>query len=59
MNRDELIAALEACEVNLAAILSRFTKSRDGIYIDPNDDGRFREMVLELRDLFDDEFVDG
>ena len=37
----------------------RFIKTRDGIYIDEKDDARFRQLALELRDLFDDEFVDG
>ncbi len=39
-------------------MLSRFKKDRDGIHIDQNDDARFREIALELRDLFDDFFVD-
>ena len=52
-----MIAALEAYEAELGAILARFTKSRDGIYINSDDDFRFREIVLQLRDLFDDEFV--
>jgi len=43
--------------VNLKAC--RFIKTRDGIYIDEKDDARFRQLALELRDLFDDEFVDG
>jgi REase_DpnII-MboI len=59
MNRDEMIATLETYETALGAMLSRFTKSRNGIHIDPNDDARFREIVLELRDLFNDAFVNG
>ncbi len=58
MNRDEIIAALERYESSLDAILSRFIKSRDGIHINRDDDASFRQIVLELRDLFNDEFVD-
>ncbi len=58
MNRDEMLAALKAYESNLAAILSRFTKSGHGIHIDPSDNARFNEIALQLRDLFNDEFVD-
>jgi hypothetical protein len=59
MNRDETIAALEGYESDLEAILSRFTKSRDGNHINPSDHPRFMEIGLQLRDLFDDEFVNG
>jgi hypothetical protein len=57
MNRGQVLAALEGYESELAGILSRFTKDRKGIYIQSNDDARFRAMVLQLRDLFSDEFV--
>ncbi len=56
---DEIIAILTRCKGELEGILLRFNKGREGIYIDQTDDGRFRELVLELRDLFDDAFVDG
>ena len=45
--------------MNLKVSFPDFKKTYDGIHIDSQDDGRFREMVLELRDFFDDEFVDG
>jgi hypothetical protein len=43
----------------LEGILSRFKKTSEGIHINKNDDARFRQLALELRDLFDDAFVDG
>jgi hypothetical protein len=59
MRQDEMIAILQGYKAELEGILLRFKKDRDGIHIQPNDDARFREIVLELRDLFDDAFVDG
>lgn len=58
MQQDEMVGTLRRYEKELADILFRFTKDRDGIHIDQNDDARFRQLVLELRDLFDDAFVD-
>jgi hypothetical protein len=43
----------------MTCILSRFEKTRDGIHIQSEDDARFREIVLELTDFFDDVFADG
>jgi len=59
MQPNEVIITLERYKGDLEVILSRFVKSRDGLHIDQKDDARFREMVLELRDLFDDVFVEG
>ena len=59
MTVETVIAALKSYEVKLDGILSRFTKSRDAIYIDRRDNSRVSRLVLELRDLFIDEFVDG
>ena len=59
MQQDEMIALLERFKSELESILSRFTKTRDSLDIDEKDDARFRELALELRDLFDDTFVDG
>jgi len=59
MQQNEMIATLERYKRELKDILLRFKKDRDGIHIDPKDDARFREIALELRDLFDDAFVDG
>jgi hypothetical protein len=52
-----VLSALEGYESELSGILSRFTRDRDGIHILTSDDARFREIVLQLRDLFQDEFV--
>jgi hypothetical protein len=59
MKQDEMIATLARYKGELEGILSRFKKTHDGIHIDEKDDARFRELALELRDLFDDAFVDG
>src|SRR5262245_58389518 len=59
MLQDEMIATLTRYKYELEGILSRFKKTSEGIHINRKDDARFREMALELRDLFDDEFVDG
>jgi REase_DpnII-MboI len=59
MQQAEMIAILERYKGELDGILSRFHKTREETYIDHNDDARFRELALELRDLFDDAFVDG
>ncbi|MGD1038492.1 MAG: hypothetical protein ABR878_15240 [Roseiarcus sp.] len=59
MRQAEMTAILTRCKGELEGILSRFNKTREGIYIDQTDDARFRELALELRDLFDDAFVDG
>jgi len=59
MQQDEMIVLLERYKSELESILRRFTKTRDSLDIDEKDDARFRELALELRDLFDDTFVDG
>jgi len=59
MKQEEMVALLERYKRELEGILSRFTKDRDGIHIDTSDDARFRQVALELKDLFDDDFVDG
>ena len=59
MQHDEMVASLERYKGELEGILSRFNRDRDGVHIGQKDDARFRELALELRDLFDDEFVDG
>jgi hypothetical protein len=58
MQEDEMLALLGRYKSELESILSRFSKTRDGIHIHPDDNARFRELALELRDLFDDTFVD-
>lgn len=40
-------------------MLGRFKKSHSGIYMADGDEGRFREIGVELIDLFRDEVVDG
>lgn len=57
-SREDTIASLDGYATKLEGILSRFRKDRDGIRIQREDNARFRQMVLELRDLFQDEFVD-
>ncbi len=59
MQQNKMIAILERYNGELEGILLRFKKTRDGIHIDQKDASRYRELALELRDLFDDEFFDG
>jgi hypothetical protein len=59
MQRVEAVVTLKRYKDELEGILSRFKETHDGIHIHGPDDGRFREIVLELRDLFDEEFSDG
>lgn len=54
MHADQIIADLKRYEIELSGILSRFTRSHDGIHIGRDDDPIFRQYVRELIDLFDD-----
>ena len=54
MTSEELITHLEQYETDLSGILSRFIKTRDHIYINRNDDPKYRQTVQELVDLFND-----
>jgi hypothetical protein len=59
MSHDEFIDALERYSGDLTTMLERFNKSRIGIHMAHGDEGRYREIVLELIDLFRDQVVDG
>lgn len=59
MTHDELITTLENYSEELSGILSRFNKTRDSLSIRQGDDARFREIGVELIDLYRDELVDG
>lgn len=59
MPSEKILSILEGYQQELEGILSRFKKTRDGIHIQKEDGSRYREIVLELRDLFLDEFADG
>lgn len=59
MTQDEFIATLEKYSEELSGILSRFVKSRDSLSIAQEDHARFKEIGVELIDLFRDELVDG
>jgi hypothetical protein len=59
MTQDEVVAILEQYQQELSGILSRFTKTKDRWYIHDYDYARYRELVTELMDLFNDELVDG
>jgi REase_DpnII-MboI len=60
MTQQELIETLEGYEQELDGIIARFHEgSDDGIWIDAGDDGRFRQIVHELRDIFQDHITDG
>jgi hypothetical protein len=57
MKQDEITRSLESFESELQSILSRFSRSTTGIHIQSTDHSRFKEIVIELRDLFIDEFA--
>lgn len=52
MTQDEFIDTLERYSAALSAMLGRFTKSHSGIYMAQGDEGRYREIGVELIDLF-------
>lgn len=54
MSPEDIIAHLEHYESDLSGILTRFTRTRDGIHINRSDDPIYRQIVQELVDLFDD-----
>ncbi|SPD66647.1 conserved protein of unknown function (plasmid) [Cupriavidus taiwanensis] len=59
MKQDQFIVTLEGYASELNEMLARFKKTREGLYMGDGDEGRFREIALELIDLFKDELVDG
>ena len=59
MNQDEFVSTLERYSAELAAILDRFTNTHNSIYMTQGDNGRYREIGVELIDVFQDELVDG
>ena len=59
MNQAYIISALEGYAGDLTGMLSRYKRTREGMYMAEGDEARFREIVLELIDLFRDELVDG
>lgn len=56
MNAPELIKRLEKYRGEFDDILGRFKRSSDGIYINREDDPRFRTFVIEIIDLLNDSF---
>ncbi len=54
MTPDRALERLHAYEQELHSIQSRFRHTRDAIRIADGDEGRLQQMVIELRDLFDD-----
>ena len=59
MTQNEVIEVLEKYSGELSEILSRFNKTRDSLSIASDDHPRFKEIGVELIDLFRDELVDG
>lgn len=54
MTPDEILTALNGYHAELGAILGRFTRNRDGIHIDRQDNYRLRSIVTEVVDLLRD-----
>jgi len=59
MKQDQFLEEFEGYASELSAILTRFKKTRDGIWIGEGDEARYKEICLELIDLLRDELVDG
>lgn len=59
MTQNEFISTLERYSAELTDMLGRYTKTHSGMYMAQGDEGRFREIGVELIDLFRDELVDG
>ena len=51
MEKDEILTILESFSQEIAEMLPRFTKSRDGLHIARYDGDRFRNIVSEVLDL--------
>lgn len=54
MNAEQIIAEIKRYESEIAGILSRYSRTSDGIHIGHGDDPIFRQYVCELIDLFND-----
>lgn len=54
MTPDEIIAALNGYHDEVGAMLGRFTRTRDGIHIDSQDNYRLRSLVTEVIDVLHD-----
>jgi REase_DpnII-MboI len=54
MKPEEVLATLQQYILELDSILSRFTRTRDAVSIDLEDDYRVRELVTEVIDLLRD-----
>lgn len=54
MTPDEIISVLKGYEAELRAILARFTRNREGIHIESQDNFRMRDLTIEVIDLLRD-----
>lgn len=54
MTSDEAKKILSEYKRELEEILSRFIRNRNGIHINNNDDPRYRQIVMEIRDFLND-----
>lgn len=54
MDSRDTLSTLANYKDEMSGILSRFSHDRDSIHIDHNDDPRFRQIVIELRDFLND-----
>ncbi len=60
MNQQAIVEALEGYVQELEGILSRFVEgSDDGLWIARDDDGRFKQIVHEVKDIFRDHITEG
>ncbi|HET9129663.1 MAG TPA: hypothetical protein VFO86_01880 [Terriglobia bacterium] len=56
MEAEQALAEIKRYEAEFAAILSRFKRGRDGIWIGEGDDPKLRQYVREIIDLFHELF---
>jgi len=54
VQKEDIVETLDGYAVEIAAMLPRFTKTRDGLHIDDNDGNRFRNIIQEVIDLCND-----
>ena len=54
IRHSEAVRNLRAYEAELQEVLERFTRTPRAVHIAPEDDARYREAVVELRDYFTD-----
>ena len=58
MTPDQVVAALQQYDTEMASMLGRFRNTSDGLHIDQQDNTRLHQLVVELIDLLQDHVPD-